>query len=149
MNKPKLLLGLALVLSGGLFGCSTTYVGQVKLSVENYDGTNAVCVVTNSTKQEVYINPICTLEQFHAPSNYPELCGIFGIGKWNDLIPLPPKASIKFTLIFARPVTQPWRLNCAVYNEYFPIYTNPATYTGFVSPPTNKTMTVQTSILQP
>ena len=51
--KPKLLLGLALVLSGGLFGCSTAPSGALSNSAEGqlFSNQEAICLKSNDSSR--------------------------------------------------------------------------------------------------
>jgi hypothetical protein len=118
----KFIISFCLLFIAMLGSC---IAGEVKLLVESYQVTNAVCVITNSTEHEVYILPICISQEFYATPNCSDCATNWisrrpaPLGEWRDLIPLAPKASLRFTVIgFFR---KPWRVTSVAFTKYFQI----------------------------
>lgn len=100
-------------------GVCSCAAGGVKLFVEYSEGTNAICCITNSTENEVYIAPCYSAEDYYRPTNCPGSKtnwygrGLFPIhqtfdGQYDRGIPLPASGSIKLNVFVPNPYL--WRV---------------------------------------
>jgi hypothetical protein len=114
----KFIAALSVLFATGLRFCAA---GEVALLVERYQITNTVCSITNSTAHEIYILPVCVSEEFHATPNCSDCATGWlarapePLGEWRDLIPVAPRASLRFTIkgFFDRP----WRVKCVALTK--------------------------------
>jgi hypothetical protein len=123
-GRPASLRRMRLSITSGVLLIATIgacAAGDIKLFVESYPVANAVCVITNSTEHEVYVLPICISEEFYATPNCSDCATNWiarrpaPLGEWRDLIPLAPKASLRFNVIgfFSRP----WRVTTVAFTK--------------------------------
>lgn len=97
--------------------------GEVRIFVETNQITNAICVITNSTEHEVFVLPVWMPQEFYATPACSDCATNWishrpgAIGKVDDLIPLAPKAALKFPVdvYFQRP----WRITTCAFTKRF------------------------------